>query len=79
MIHFSIAFVIIIMKKDFYFYYLKTYGCLDTHEEYSKLKYDCKCSYLNPQDSNRFVSFFLSHNLLFFFKSKQNFFRFDGY
>jgi hypothetical protein len=55
MIHFFLAVTIIILKKDFYFFYLKEHDCLDTHEEYSKLKYDCKCAYLNPQDSNRIV------------------------
>lgn len=42
------------MKRLFYDH-LKTLGCVEITDSYANLIPECKCAYLYPNDSNRYV------------------------
>lgn len=55
-IYFSLTFATNLLKRAYYDYLRHTESCFDVNSSTPFLNDKCKCAYLYPSDSNRYVS-----------------------
>jgi hypothetical protein len=55
MIYFVLCSVSLILKRKYFDHLVHDSNCIISNNHYSKLNISCKCAYLNPDDSSRYV------------------------